>query len=157
MPAAKSPVESSNTDREIVSTRTFPVPRERVFQAFSDPAQLARWWGPKGFTNTIDEFDLRPGGAWRLTMHAPNGAAFANHSTFVEVAPPERIVFQHLEPVHGFRMTMLFAAAAGGTTLTWRMLFDSADEAARVRSFIVVANEENFDRLAAHLGAGAPA
>ena len=70
------------SDREIVSTRTFAAPRERVFEAFSDPTQLARWWGPKGFTNTIHEFDLRPGGMWRLVMHAPNGADYANESRF---------------------------------------------------------------------------
>ena len=157
MSSTPSPAQPAPADREIVSARTFSAPRERVFQAFTDPAQLARWWGPQGFTNTIHQFDLRPGGAWRLTMRAPNGAEFANYSTFLEIAPPERIVFQHLEPVHGFRMTMLFTASAGGTTLTWRMLFDSADEAARVRSFIVAANEENFHRLASHLGANAPA
>lgn len=153
MPESQSPAASPSA-REIVSVRTFAAPRARVFEAFRDPAQLAQWWGPQGFTNTIHEFDLRPGGAWRLTMRAPHGAEFANHSTFLEVAPPERIVFQHLEPVHGFRMTMLFAAAPGGTTLTWRMLFDSADEAARVRNFVAAANEQNFDRLAAVLQAG---
>lgn len=49
-------------DREILTVREFDAPRERVFEAFTDPARLARWWGPKGFTNTFQEFDLRPGG-----------------------------------------------------------------------------------------------
>ncbi len=141
--------------REIVSTREFAQPREELFAAFTDPARLAQWWGPNGFTNTMRKFDLRPGGVWRLTMHGPNGADYHNESRFLEVVRPARIVFQHEEPVHGFRMTMTFAAHGGGTTLTWRMLFETTDEAARVRPFIIPANEQNFDRLAAHL-AGTP-
>ena len=53
-------------DREFVHSRLIDAPRERVFKAFSDPVHLARWWGPNGFTSTVHEFDLRPGGTWRL-------------------------------------------------------------------------------------------
>lgn len=138
-------------DREIVSTRVFDAPRERVFEAFSDPRRLARWWGPNGFTSTIHEFDLRPGGAWRFVMHAPGGAAFENVSEFIEVVAPERIVFQHLEPIHRFQMTMTLVPEAGKTRLTWRMRFESAAELERVKAFIPAANEQNLDRLAAQL------
>jgi uncharacterized protein YndB with AHSA1/START domain len=84
-------------------------------------------------------------------MIAPDGAEFHNLSRFLEVEAPARVVFQHDEPVHSFQMTMTFAADGTGTQLTWRMRFASADEFARVRDFIVVANEQNFDRLAALL------
>jgi uncharacterized protein YndB with AHSA1/START domain len=141
------------SDREIVSSRVFAVPRGFVFDAFSDSARLAQWWGPKDFTNTFHEFDLRPGGHWRLTMHGPNSAHYENESVFVEVVKPERIVFQHLEPVHGFLMTMTFADEAGATRLTWRMCFESASECTRVKLFVSEANEQNFVRLAAHLAA----
>ncbi|HEX6985534.1 MAG TPA: SRPBCC family protein [Planctomycetaceae bacterium] len=142
---------ASADDREIVSTRVFAAPRRRVFEAFSDPAQLARWWGPKGFTNTFHEFDLRPGGAWRFTMHGPDGIDYRNEKHFLEVASPERVVFRHQVPIHGFQMTMTFAERDGGTRLTWRMLFDSAEECAKVRAFVVDANEQNLDRLERHL------
>jgi uncharacterized protein YndB with AHSA1/START domain len=135
---------------EIVSTRVFGVSRERLFEAFSDPRQLAHWWGPKGFTNTFEEFDLRPGGAWRFTMHAPTGAEYHNASEFIEVAKPERIVFRHVRPVHDFQMTMTFADEGGGTRLTWHMLFEH-DEGEKMREFLATANEENFDRLEALL------
>lgn len=144
--------EPPNSDREIVSVRKFAAPRERVFRAFSDPDQLARWWGPNGFTNTIDEFDFRPEGAWRLTMHGPDGADYLNESVFLEVVPPERVVYLHLAPMHRFRMTMNFFEQDGQTTLTWRMLFDSAADCDRFKSFIIAANEQNFDRLAAQIG-----
>ena len=59
--------------REIVSIRVFDFPRELVFNAWTDPEHLVHWWGPKGFTNTFHEFDLRPGGIWRFVMHGPDG------------------------------------------------------------------------------------
>lgn len=144
---------SDMSDRELNTTRTFDAPRERVFRAFSDPVQLARWWGPNGFTDTVHEFDLRPGGVWRHTMHGPNGTDYHNESVFVEVVEPDRVVFDHIEPIHRFRMAMTFAEHAGKTTLTWRMVFDTVEECAKVKGFVIPANEQNFDRLAAHLAA----
>lgn len=51
-------------ENEIISSREFGVPRERVFRAWTTPDLLARWWGPHGFTNTFHECDVRPGGTW---------------------------------------------------------------------------------------------
>ena len=75
-------------DREVVSTRLIDAPRERVIAAFSDPEQLAKWWGPNGFTNTIKKFDFREGGDWHLTMHGPDGTDYRNESVFVERSNP---------------------------------------------------------------------
>jgi uncharacterized protein YndB with AHSA1/START domain len=86
-------------------------------------------------------------------MHGPDGTAYENATDFIEIVSLERIVFQHLEPMHRFLMTMTFAQEAGKTRLTWRMRFESAAELDRVRAYIPVANEENFDRLAAQLAA----
>jgi uncharacterized protein YndB with AHSA1/START domain len=136
---------------EIVSARVFDAPREVVFRAFSDPLHLTRWWGPVGFENTFHEFAFRPGGAWRFVMHGPDGAEYQMTKEFVEVAPPTRIVLRHEQATHGFRMTMTFVDESDKTRLTWRMRFDSKEEAERVRSAVTEANEQNFDRLAAHL------
>lgn len=143
-----NPTDIIETERDVVNQRLFDAPREKVFRAFSDPALLATWWGPNGFTNTIQEFDFRPGGKWRLTMHGPNGVDFENESVFREVVVSERIVFTHLEPIHRFEMTMDFKDSKGQTALTWRMRFETADECVKVRSFVEAANEQNFDRLA---------
>ena len=152
MPSLENPAKQPAGDgREIVSVRRFAAPPERVYAAFADPARLAVWWGPAGFTNTIHQFDLRPGGAWRLTMRGPDGTEYHNQSAFTEVVPLERIAFEHQEPVHRFVMTMTFTGDDGRTTLTWRMRFETASELARLGSFIAAANEQNFDRLAAHL------
>lgn len=148
-----APSPAALADRTILSSRVFAAPRERVYAAFADPRQLALWWGPKGFTNTIREFDPRPGGWWRFTMHGPDGADYPNESRFVAVEPPERVVFVHEGTVHRFEMTLTWTERGAGTELSWRMVFDSAEEVARLREFIVAANEQNFDRLASVLAA----
>lgn len=140
---------------EIVNVREFDAPRERLFAAFSNPEHLAQWWGPNGFTNEFSDFDLRPGGAWRLVMRGPDGAEYEMEKEFVEVVEPERIVVDHLDPVHRFRLTMIFAERDGKTGLTWRMLFADPAEGARIEGFIRSANEENFDRLEDYLAKSA--
>lgn len=137
----------------IVSTRVIAAPRERVFGAFADPKQLTKWWGPAGFTSTFAEFDFRPGGAWRFVLHGPDGTDYPNASDFTDVTPPALVRYRHIDGVHGFTMTMTFDADGDRTRLTWQMAFDLPEEAARVRDFVLIANEQNFDRLAAHLGA----
>ena len=138
------------SDREIVTTRVLAWPPERVFRAWTEPEHLARWWGPKGFTNTFQEFDPRPGGRWQFVMHGPNGADYPNQSVFVEIVKPERIVFDHLSGP-AFQVTATFAEEAGKTRLTFRMLFETAAECDKVKGFAVGANEENLDRLEAEL------
>ena len=137
--------------RDIVTTRVFPVSSAQAFAAWTDPVQLARWWGPRGFTNVFHQFDLRPGGDWRFTMRGPDGTEYHNHSIFQEIVPAQRLRFDHLGPMHRFAVLTTFAAEAGGTRVSFRMRFDSAEECSRLRPFIAEANEQNFDRLAAVL------
>ena len=133
-------------DNEIISRRLIAFPRQLVWKAWTDPVHLARWWGPKGFTNTFHQFDLRPGGEWVFVMHGPDGANFDNKSVFVEIVPQERIVFDHLSKPQ-FRVTATFEEKAGRTDVTFRMTFKSADECAVLRAFVTKANEQNFDRI----------
>ena len=79
---------SVTTDREIATTRIFDAPRELVFQAWTDPARIARWWGPRGFTTSTYAMDVRPGGVWRFCMHGPDGVDYENQITYVEVEEP---------------------------------------------------------------------
>lgn len=135
---------------EILSSRVFPCSRERLFEAFSDPKQLTLWFGPNGFTSTFEKFDLRPGGEWLFVFHGPNGTDYPNHTTFIEVVPDERIVYDHLS-LPNFLMTMTLIDEGGGTRLTWRMTFATEQLCETLKPVCVPANEENFDRLAAHL------
>jgi uncharacterized protein YndB with AHSA1/START domain len=142
--------KTNTADREIVTTRVLNAPRELVFKAWTDPDQLVQWWGPKGFTNTFHEFDMRPGGIWRFVMHGPDGVDYQNKSVFVEVVNPERIVFDHVSGPR-FQVVATFAEQAGKTTLTFRMRFESAAECDKVKAFAVEGTEQNFDRLETQL------
>ncbi|HTF32610.1 MAG TPA: SRPBCC domain-containing protein [Myxococcota bacterium] len=147
MPASDA---GNAADREIVTTRVFNAPRELVFKAWTEPEHLRRWWGPKGFTSTFHEFDLRPGGVWRFVMHGPDGTDYKNESVFVEIVKPERIVFDHLSGPR-FRGTATFEDLGGKTKITFRQLFESAAAYEKVKPVAVPGNEENFDKLAGHL------
>jgi uncharacterized protein YndB with AHSA1/START domain len=83
----------SATDAVIVLTRLYDAPRELVWRAITDPKHVAQWYGGEGFSSPVCEMDVRPGGAWRHVMRAPNGMEFPVNSVFIEVVPPERLVW----------------------------------------------------------------
>ncbi|WP_336885119.1 SRPBCC family protein [Caldalkalibacillus salinus] len=141
----------SRMEREVVNTRVLHARREQILRAISEPEFLAQWWGPKGFTNTIQQFDMRPGGIWKYVMHGPDGKDHENKSEFIEVVRPQRIVLRHLEPVHQFFLTMTFVELDEKTELTWTMLFDTKAERDKVQRFVSEGNEQNFDKLEAIL------
>lgn len=153
MPPAQA---EDSTVPEIVTTRWLAAAPERCFRAFSDPAQLARWWGPAGFTNTVPEFDFRAGGRWRIMMRGPDGAEYPNESEFLEIVPDKFIACLHLGPMHRFWLRMTYAPENHGTRLTWRMRFATTEEYAKMNDFVSAANEQNFDRLASCLSGTAP-
>lgn len=153
----KAEARGENGGGLIVTTRRLRWAREAVFAACADGAWVARWWGPKGFSCEFREFDFRAGGAWRLVMRGPDGTAYEMEQQFLEIARPERIVVRHVQAGHDFTLTLEFADEAGGTRVTWRMRFDDAAEAERVRPIVEPANEENLDRLEAELARGGTA
>jgi uncharacterized protein YndB with AHSA1/START domain len=112
------------TERELVLTRVFDAPRELVFRAWTDPKHMARWWGPKHFTNRVEQMDVRPGGAWRIIMCAPDGTEHPSQGVYREIVPPERLVFTNTAVdkdgnviIDGFT-TVTFADQDGKTKLT---------------------------------------
>jgi uncharacterized protein YndB with AHSA1/START domain len=133
-------------ENELVTSRRFDAPRDEVFRAFIEPESLRRWWGPKGFTNTFEEFDPRVGGNWRFIMHGPNGANYPNHHIFMEIVRPERLVLVHLSRPQ-FEIAFTLTEEDGGTRLEWRMKFATAEECARIKTYAAEANEQNLDRL----------
>ena len=80
------------SDREIVIERVFDAPRELVFKAWTDPDQLAKWWGPNGITTVISEHNFTVGGHWRYEMRRGDGPGGKTTSEFLEIVPPEKIV-----------------------------------------------------------------
>jgi len=80
----------------VAITRVFAAPRALVWQAWTDPKMLAQWFGPRGFTSSVPQWDLRVGGALRIVMHGPDANDYPMKGVFREVTPPERLVFSNI-------------------------------------------------------------
>lgn len=104
-------------------SRTFSAPRARVFRAWTEPAQLIKWWGPKGFSVPDYQMDVRPGGAWRTVMRSPEGRDHIVSGVYREIAPPSRLVLTwgwEEDGVRGHETVVtieLFEVSGGGTRL----------------------------------------
>ena len=146
-------VETAETSLTI--RRTFDAPRERVWEAWTDPAQIDAWWGPDGFTTTTDEMDVRPGGVWRFVMVGPGGEEFQNLVVYEEVEEPERLAYTHGSPdePEQFRVTVTFdELAIDETELTMEMRFPSAAELDEAVEFGAIEGaQQTLGKLAGHL------
>lgn len=152
--------ELQEDERTIVSTRVFNAPRKMVYEAFADPKQVVEWWGPNGFSTTVLEMDLRPGGKWRIVMHGPDGTNYLNEMTFTAVVPEERI---EVDLVGGkedaalvyLHKTITWQDEDGGTRLTLRNQFGSREQRdENVRAYgSVKGARELFERLTKVLAA----
>jgi len=108
----------------IVITKVIRAPRDLVFVAWTDPAHVAKWWGPDAITSEVLAWEMRPGGTIRIDMHAPKGVVYPMSGTIREVVPPERFVFQSGALDAGGKSlfevlaTVTFADQGGETALT---------------------------------------
>jgi uncharacterized protein YndB with AHSA1/START domain len=122
--AARSDDAAALAERELVVSRILDAPRRLVFQAWIEPEQAARWWGPQGFTTLSCEMDVRPGGAFRVGMRSPEGTDHWKRGVYREVVAPERLVFTYAwedaagKPGHETLVTVTFAEQGGKTKLT---------------------------------------
>jgi uncharacterized protein YndB with AHSA1/START domain len=140
------------SDREIHSIRRIRAPRELVFRAFTEAEHLVRWWGPRGFSMTVDELDIRPNGNWNFTFHGPDGTNYRNQLTFLAIERPSRIVLRHHSPPP-FTITATLEEKDGVTLLTFGALFDSAAACEAVKPIAVPGNQQTLDRLEERLAA----
>lgn len=109
-------------NRQFLATRELDAPPNVVFKAWTDPKQLAQWWGPRGFTNPVCEFEAWPGGAIRIDMRGPDGVVYPMNGVVQEVVEGERLVFAStaFEDEHGNArledITMVTFAGFNGKT-----------------------------------------
>src|SRR6478736_4449749 len=104
----------ATTDRELRISRLLSAHKELVWEVFTNPDHIAKWWGPNGFTNTIQRMQVEPGGEWELVMHGPDGTDYQNKSIFREVVKPDRIVYEHITGPK-FLATIEFTTEGKGT------------------------------------------
>ena len=116
--------------------------------------------GPHGFTTTIHEMDVRPGGVWRFVMHGPDGTDYPNKVVFVEVSEPDHLVYDHgggdESDLQQFRVTVTFEEEGEKTRLTTRMVFVTPEERDRMIEEVGALDglNQTLDRLDDHLRRG---
>jgi len=146
---------AKHSSNELRLTRVYDAPVRAVWDAWTIPEQVEKWWGPRGFTLTTHHKDLRVGGNWRYTMHGPDGVDYPNIATYFVVEPYKKLIYDHGatdERPALFRVTATFTEGRGQTTLELSFALSSPEAAAEMAKFIKRAGgEATWDRLAEHL------
>jgi uncharacterized protein YndB with AHSA1/START domain len=157
--------QSESKARELVITREFDAPRERVWKAWTDPEMLRRWWGPEHFTAPSIQIDLRVGGKYIFTMHGPAGSPYDvdmfSGGVFKEIVPNEKLVLtdyfsdkdgNKLDPVDSgmdpnfpkeSTYTVLFEDIGGGRTRL-SLLFPKPESEAQYQAILKSGMEEGW-------------
>jgi uncharacterized protein YndB with AHSA1/START domain len=131
MPSGRTAKVTFPTDEQVLITRSFDAPRHLVYKAWTTPELVKRWWSGKQGEMTLAEIDLRVGGRWRYAMVANNGMEVAFHGEYREIIPDTRIVYSEVfegAPDAEALTTVTFTEAAGRTTLTILVRYDSAQD-----------------------------
>jgi uncharacterized protein YndB with AHSA1/START domain len=139
------------TDCEVVLTRVFDAPRSLVFEAFTKPELLKRWFGPRGWSLAVCEVDFRVGGGFRFVLRGPDGKEMGMRGVYREITPPERSV--HVESFDDYpgesQVTAVFVEQGGKTTMTATVLYESKEvRDAVIKSGMEHGAAETYDRLA---------
>lgn len=140
---------------EIKLTRIYNAPVKIVWEAWTDPEQAAKWWGPRGFTITTHSKDFKVGGIWHYTMHGPDGTDYPNKTKYLEIEEYACMVYDHggyddREPL--FRVKVTFEDLKDKTKMEMIMSLATPEKAEETRKFIKQANgNSTWDRLAEYL------
>lgn len=137
---------------DIHMSREFDAPRELVFKAFTDPALISQWWGPRSLTTLVDRMEVKPGGSWRYVQHEADGSEYGFHGVYHDVSSPERLIFTfEFEglPGHVLLETVTFEERNGKTLMKDLTVFQSVeDRDGMIQAGMEGGAEESWDRLA---------
>ena len=143
---------NATASKELVISRVFNAPIELVWRVWTEPEHIKNWWGPNGFTNTIFQMDVKPGGVWDFIMHGPDGIDYKNKSVYKEVVKYEKLVYDHISGPK-FQFTVIFKTQGKKTLINIQMLFETAElREQTVKTF--KADEglrQNMDKLGVYL------
>ena len=143
-------------DREIVMTRVFDAPRHLVFDAFTTPDLLKRWFGPRGWSLVVCEVDLKVGGGFRFVLRGPDGTDMGMRGVYREIVRPERLAYNHDSDIEDdpdrFFVTVTFAEVERKTMVTMQLILKSAEIREKVVKFgAVEGGNQTLDRLREYL------
>ena len=143
------------SDRELAFTRVFDAPRQRVFDAWTKPEHLVRWYGCHASSLIVCEVDLRVGGSYRFVARMTDGTEHALSGVYRDIVSPERLVFTQRfndDPNKEALVALLFEECSGKTVMTMTALYRSAEDRQAVLDIGVARGmSETFERLTALL------
>ncbi len=144
--------------RTITVERILDAPRELVWEAMTNPEHVVHWWGPNGFTNTLEKMDFRVGGEWHHIMHGPDGTDYPNKSIFTAIDKPKRIELcnggtHKGDPKANFDATWTFEVVNGKTRVTIHLLFPTTEARTRAveRHGAIDGGQQTLARLEGYL------
>ncbi len=139
-------------------SRNFAAPRDGVFRAWTDEREMARWWGPRGYTATVCEIDACANGALRIHLRGPDSTVHRSRGVIHDFVPPERLAMTMIVDDASGRIlietfiTAIFAARGDKTSLGVQVrVVQCAPEFAAARAGMADGWNQSFDRLAVHL------
>ncbi len=143
------------SDRELVVTRVFNAPRQRVFDAWTKPEHLVSWYGCHTSSLVVCDVDLRVGGAYRFVARLADGTEHTISGVYRDIAPPERLVFTQCfndDPDKEALVALQLDERGGKTSMTMTALYRSAEDRQTVLDIGVdKGTAEMFERLTKHL------
>lgn len=145
----------SKNNNKLKITRVYDAPLKSVWDAWTDPKQVAKWWGPRGFSITTHSKELKTGGHWHYTMHGPDGTDYPNKTVYLEVDKYKRLVYDHGanddQPAL-FRVTVVFTESGNKTLMDMTMSLASPEAVEQIKKIIKGADgNSTWDRLAEYL------
>jgi len=151
---SKNNLEVKREELTITMSRIFDAPRERLWEAYTNPELVPTWWGPRTHTTTIDKMDVRVGGVWRYISKDADGNEYAFNGVYKEVEAPKRLVSTfEFEPMAGHISTdalTLEELPDGTTQIATRTIFDSLNDLdGMLQSGMEDGAVESWDRLEA--------
>lgn len=146
-------------ERGYVMSRVFDAPRELVWRAYTDPAAIPHWWGPRYLATTVEKMDVRTGGEWRYTQRDGEGNVYRFFGEYREVTPPERLVYTfEFEPMAGHIVVdeVDLEDLGAKTQVTVTSTFATPEDLqGMIDSGMEAGAAESWDRLAEYLAAQA--
>ncbi|MGZ3864476.1 MAG: SRPBCC family protein [Bacteroidia bacterium] len=139
-------------DRQISVERLLNAPVELVWEVWTDPEHIKNWWGPVGFTNTIDKMEVKEGGIWEFVMHGPDGTDYKNKSVFTKIEKHKRICMEHVSGPK-FSFEIVFTPQGNKTLMQWTNTFESAEQLQEVVKVFKadVGLQQNAEKLEEYL------
>jgi len=116
----------------LITTRDIDAPVDRVWAAWSDPAKIARWWGPAGFHSTVEELDVREGGRFKVVLHGPDGTDYPNLYLFDRVTELRQLVYTNVGSeqfgLAPFQSVVDMERMGNGTRIVLKARFSSEED-----------------------------